>query len=83
MKKILGVLIVVGIALFAYQTSASSVNPNEYVVVMKFSSGNTIALSEKYQGYDACINSDEFKVHKLAGSQSGANIQCSNSKPTY
>lgn len=83
MKKLLGIILVLGVGIIAYQSNASSINPNEYTVVMRFESGNTIALSEKYNGYDVCTGSTEYQLHKTVSSQSGANIQCVNELPTY
>ena len=83
MKKILGIVVVLGIGVIAYQSNANSIDPNEFTVVMKFTSGNTIALSEKYNGYDSCITSAEYQLHKVVGATSGSNIQCVNELPTY
>lgn len=55
----------------------------QYTVVMKFESGNTLALSEVYGSHSKCINSDEYIVHTAFSEKSGANIQCTNKKPTY
>ncbi len=84
MKKLLvvGVLSMLTLG-FAYSNDSNKINPNEYYVVMKFSSGNTIALSDKITGYDACTSSDEYILHKTMSNQSQSNIQCTNSLPTY
>lgn len=83
MKLILGILAVSVLGIGAYETYANSNNPNEYTVVMKFTSGNTLALSDKYQGYDSCVNSAEYQLHSVVGKQSGANIRCTNDPITY
>jgi|LauGreDrversion4_2_1035121.scaffolds.fasta_scaffold1048592_2 hypothetical protein len=63
--------------------SKSALKSNEYLVVMEFTSGNTIAFSEVFNSYDKCINSGEYKLHTFASGESGANIYCSNKNPTY
>jgi hypothetical protein len=63
--------------------SKSGLKSNEYMVVMEFTSGNTIAFSEVFKSYDKCMNSSEYKLHTFASGESGANIYCSNKNPTY
>lgn len=86
MKTLLGTLTVVGIVFggfYMYESNANAVNTNDYIVVMKFTSGNTMAFSDKYNGYDACINSPEYIINKTISNQSGAKILCTNELPTY
>ncbi len=74
---------VIGLFGFGMAFSKLGLKSNEYLVVMEFTSGNTIALSEVFKSYDKCMNSGEYKLHTFAGGESGANIYCSNKNPTY
>jgi hypothetical protein len=67
-----------------YHSNASTVNPNEYYLVLKFSeTGNALALADKFQSYDDCITSADYKLHDAVGRVSGSNIQCVNDLPKY
>lgn len=83
MKVTLGIIALFVISFGSYKLYANSNDPSKYTVVMKFTSGNTLALSDKYQGYDNCVNSAEYKLHNIVSKESGADIRCSNKKPTY
>lgn len=78
-------LILVGILCLVagFNLARFNFGDRQYTVVMKFESGNTLALSEAYGSHSKCINSDEYIVHTAFSEKSGAKIQCTNKKPTY
>jgi len=84
MKKILGLCVIsfiIGFSIPLIKANAS--NPNEYYVVIKVKeTGNTIALSDKFIGYEKCVNSADYQIHTLVSKESNVDIQCSTT-PTY
>jgi hypothetical protein len=85
MKKLLGIGVLAVLVGVVYQSNAKeSIGVNDYYVVLKVpATGNTIALSDKYNGYDQCTNSDEYIVNNALSKQAGTTIRCVNELPTY
>lgn len=83
MKLYLSVIFVTFFGLLLFSSLKPGLKSNEYMVVMEFTSGNTIAFSEVFKSYDQCMNSADYKLHTFASGESGANIYCSNKLPTY
>jgi len=83
----LGILFVIsGLLGFlaAQVTAKDTVGVNDYYIVIKVAkTGNTIGLSDKFIGYDNCVNSADYQLHTFASKESGADIQCINKLPTY
>ncbi len=83
----LGVLMIISglVGFLAAQiTVKDTISVNDHYIVIKVAqTGNTIGLSDKFSSYDNCINSPDYKLHKLVSQESNVNIQCVNKLPTY
>lgn len=83
MKFYLGVTVITFLGLVIFGGLNTGLKSNEYMVVMEFTSGNTIGFSKPFKSFDNCMNSAEYKLHTFASGESGAKIYCSNKLPTY
>jgi len=86
MKRTLSLALFLTFILIGYATASYSIKKEStgYYVVLKFSkTENTISLSEKFSTLDQCVNSSDYQLHTLANKESGLDIRCLKTTPTY